>query len=48
MERAYNNMCYLCEKYAPLAGIAKYDPSIDPSITGVCIVPHRDTEEDLI
>jgi fructosamine-3-kinase len=47
-ERAYNNMCYLCEKYAPLEGIDKYDPSIDPSLTGARIVPHQDTAEDLI
>jgi hypothetical protein len=38
--RAYNNMCYLCEKYAPIDGIDKYDPQIDPSITGARIVPH--------
>ncbi|KAI0014973.1 Fructosamine kinase-domain-containing protein [Xylariomycetidae sp. FL0641] len=37
---AYNNMCYLCEKYAPLEGIDKYDPAIDPSVTGARIVPH--------
>ncbi|KAK1765950.1 Fructosamine kinase-domain-containing protein [Phialemonium atrogriseum] len=37
---AYNNMCYLCEKYAPIDGIDKYDPRIDPSITGARIVPH--------
>ncbi|EAQ82890.1 hypothetical protein CHGG_11066 [Chaetomium globosum CBS 148.51] len=37
---AYNNMCYLCEKYAPVDGIDKYDPTIDPSITGARIVPH--------
>jgi hypothetical protein len=41
-------MCYLCEKYAPLAGIEEYDPSIDPSVTGACMVPHQDTEDDLI
>ena len=45
---AYNNMCYLCEKYAPLEGVDKYDPSIDPSLTGARIVPHKDTDEDLI
>ncbi|KAI1329084.1 Fructosamine kinase-domain-containing protein [Xylariaceae sp. FL0255] len=37
---AYNNMCYLCEKYAPIDGIDKYDPKIDPSITAATIVPH--------
>ncbi|KAK0760796.1 hypothetical protein N5P37_005732 [Trichoderma harzianum] len=39
---AYNNMCYLCEKYAPIGGIDKYDPHIDPSITGARIIPHVD------
>jgi hypothetical protein len=38
--RAYNDMCYLCEKYAPIEGIDKYDPKIDPSITGARIVAH--------
>ncbi|KAI0118717.1 Fructosamine kinase-domain-containing protein [Nemania sp. FL0031] len=37
---AYNNMLYLCEKYAPIDGVDKYDPRIDPSVTGECIVPH--------
>ncbi|KAK4665647.1 hypothetical protein QC763_0064640 [Podospora pseudopauciseta] len=37
---AYNNMLYLIEKYAPLNKVDKYDPNIDPSITGACIVPH--------
>jgi hypothetical protein len=37
---AYNNTSYLCEKYAPIDGIDKYDPSIDPSLTGACIDPH--------
>lgn len=37
---AYNNMLYLIEKYAPLNGVDKYDPNIDPSIMGACIVPH--------
>jgi hypothetical protein len=41
-------MCYLCEKYAPIDGVAKYDPSIDPPITGARIVPHQDTSDDLI
>ncbi|KAF3076466.1 hypothetical protein CFAM422_000954 [Trichoderma lentiforme] len=41
---AYNNMCYLCEKYAPIDGIDKYDPQIDPSITGAHIVPHVDND----
>lgn len=32
-------MSYLCEKYAQLEGIGKYDPSIDPSLAwglGLC------------
>ncbi|KAL1845019.1 hypothetical protein VTK73DRAFT_1320 [Phialemonium thermophilum] len=37
---AYNNMCYLCEKYAPTDEIDKYDPELDPAITGATIVPH--------
>ena len=37
---AYNNMCDLCEKYAPIDRIDKYDPRIDPSTTGASIVPH--------
>ncbi|KAK8032105.1 Fructosamine kinase-domain-containing protein [Apiospora arundinis] len=37
---AYNNMCYLCEKYAPIDGIDEYDSNIDPSITGATITPH--------
>ncbi|KIM94536.1 hypothetical protein OIDMADRAFT_21333, partial [Oidiodendron maius Zn] len=37
---AYNNMCYLCEKYAPIDGIDKYKSQIDPSITGARISPH--------
>ena len=44
--RAYNNMCYLIEKYAPIEGIDKYDSRIDPSLTGARIVPHLD--DDLI
>lgn len=37
---AYNNMCYLIEKYAPIDGIDRYDPDIDPSLTGARIIPH--------
>ncbi|KAK8078890.1 hypothetical protein PG994_002697 [Apiospora phragmitis] len=40
--RAYNNMCYLCQKYAPIDGIDAYDASIDPAITGATITPHAD------
>jgi protein-ribulosamine 3-kinase len=32
-------MCYLCEKFAPLDGIDKYDPQKDPSITGARVLP---------
>lgn len=32
-------MCYLCEKYAPMDGIDKYDPQKDPSVTGARFVP---------
>ncbi|KAI0143681.1 Fructosamine kinase-domain-containing protein [Xylariaceae sp. FL1272] len=39
---AYNDMCYLCEKYAPIDMIDKYDPRIDPSLTGATIVPHSE------
>lgn len=27
-------MCYLIDKYAPIDGVAKYDPRLDPSVTG--------------
>ncbi|KAI1128605.1 Fructosamine kinase-domain-containing protein [Nemania abortiva] len=30
---AYNDMCYLCEKYAPMEGIGKYDRELDPTKT---------------
>lgn len=33
-------MLYLCDKYAPVEGIDKYDPGIDPWLTGASIVPH--------
>lgn len=32
---AYNDMCHLCEKYAPLEGLGKYDTEKDPSVTGL-------------
>lgn len=32
-------MGYLCEKYAPIDGIDKYDAKKDPSITGTRLVP---------
>jgi hypothetical protein len=31
--RAYNDLCYLCEKYAPKEGLGKYDPAKDPRNT---------------
>lgn len=39
--RAYNDMCYFCEKYAPIEGIDRYDPQKDPSVTGARIVVHE-------
>lgn len=33
-------MCYLGEKYAPIDGIDKYDPSIGSCITVPTIIPH--------
>ncbi|KAF2656615.1 hypothetical protein K491DRAFT_703919 [Lophiostoma macrostomum CBS 122681] len=39
---AYNDMCYLCEKYASTEGIDEYDPLLDPSLTGARIVPHSE------
>lgn len=32
-------MCGLCEKYAPIEGIDKYDPTRDPLVTGIGIKP---------
>lgn len=32
--RAYNDMLYLCEKYAPLDSLERYDPEKDISVTG--------------
>lgn len=32
--RLYNEMLYLCEKYAPLAVSARYDPEKDIHVTG--------------
>lgn len=32
-------MCYLCEKYAPINGIDKYDPQKDPSATDARLIP---------
>ncbi|KAI0202547.1 Fructosamine kinase-domain-containing protein [Astrocystis sublimbata] len=36
---AYNDMCFLCEKYAPLDTIDKYDPSLDPVVTPGIVPP---------
>lgn len=33
--RAYNDMLFLCEKYAPLESLERYDPEKDISVTGV-------------
>ncbi|EPE35698.1 Protein kinase-like (PK-like) [Glarea lozoyensis ATCC 20868] len=38
-QTVYNNMCYLCEKYAPIDGIDKYDAQKDPSVTGAQLTP---------
>ena len=40
VDRAYNDMCYLCEKYAPLEGLGKYDSEKDPEVTGARIKVH--------
>ncbi|KAK5636840.1 hypothetical protein RRF57_012552 [Xylaria bambusicola] len=32
---AYNDMLFLCEKYAPLSSLEKYDPMRDISVTGI-------------
>ncbi|KAI1322655.1 Fructosamine kinase-domain-containing protein [Xylariaceae sp. FL0255] len=32
---AYNDMLYLCEKYAPLESLERYDPLKDISVTGI-------------
>ncbi|KAI4663029.1 uncharacterized protein J4E79_004341 [Alternaria viburni] len=34
---AYNDMLYLCEKYAPLEGLGTYRPENDVSVTGAYI-----------
>ena len=33
--RAYNDMLFLCGKYAPLESLERYDPEKDISVTGV-------------
>ena len=35
MRRAYNDMLFLCEKYAPLKSLERYDPEKDIGVTGV-------------
>ncbi|KAI0394992.1 Fructosamine kinase-domain-containing protein [Xylariaceae sp. FL0594] len=34
---AYNDVLYLCEKYAPLDTLPRYDPSLDVSLTGAYV-----------
>ena len=36
--RVLNDMYYLCEKYAPLESLGRYDPQKDPSVTGEWLV----------
>lgn len=31
---AYNDMLYLCNKYAPLETLEEYDPMMDVTVTG--------------
>ncbi|KAI9715531.1 MAG: hypothetical protein M1828_000783 [Chrysothrix sp. TS-e1954] len=33
-QTAYNDMCFLCQKYAPSEMVGKYDSQKDPSVTG--------------
>jgi hypothetical protein len=40
--RAYNDMLYLCEKYAPLESLERYRPENDISVTGAYI-EHENT-----
>jgi hypothetical protein len=35
--RAYNDMLYLCEKYAPLGSLERYQPENDISVTGAYV-----------
>lgn len=35
--RAYNDMLYLCEKFAPLDRLEKYDAEKDISVTGAYV-----------
>ncbi len=37
LDRAYNDMLYLCEKYGPLESLEKYDASRDVSVTGAFV-----------
>lgn len=34
LHSTYNDMLYLCEKYAPLDSLEKYDPKMDVTVTG--------------
>ena len=33
-------MCYLCEKYAPVEGVGRYERGKDPVVTGARIQVH--------
>lgn len=35
-----NDMHYLCEKYAPLPGLPRYEREKDPVVTGARIAVH--------
>lgn len=37
LNRAYNDMLYLCEKYGPLESLEKYNPEKDVSVTGAYV-----------
>jgi protein-ribulosamine 3-kinase len=37
LSRAYNDMLYLCKKYAPWESLKRYQPENDISITGAYV-----------
>lgn len=37
VDRAYNDMLYLCERYGPLDCLEKYNPEKDVSVTGAYV-----------
>ena len=39
-QTAHSDMCYLCEKYAPLESLGRYHSARDPSVTGARILVH--------